>query len=461
MARNFDFKKYKAIIDFIQSSTNTISTSIDNLIKGTIELRSKSVASIVKYSTSIKEIVIGQLSSIIGTDVWSTEGKISLDITKGGKIVFPEDYQYDDDSMLPPAINDKVITRLSKKFVKKSGGKIVLQRKYDSGVTSFKDNDIPSISFFKSNYVTIDDGVLQGKIILASDSQNNSLSAINGTISKKIAGADKLHNFIAAKSTQVLSNFFDVSSDKKVSISSDPDSLVIGEGVTIDEAPTEKSLLTSNNIDNAVIRKDLKNLTPCVMIAKGTGDDDISTENDALNQILNTGVIVSDVHNIPKNCQPSYSNSYIHPTIEEDNNAIKDKYSILEMENYLSQDKEKFEPNNAASMYTRMFALTPIGQQANVEDVKNARGSCATTIKLVYEMVALRLLFENKNLFINNEEYMNQQNISSLLLKSTSSPEFYRRPMLLSKINDIATVSDLFEALNISSEDTGGKIRSW
>ena len=462
MARNFDFNKYKAIVDFIQSSTGSISTSIDNLIKGSIELRSKSVASIVKYSTSIKKIVIGRISSVVGTDIWSTESTISLDVANGGTIIFSEDYQYDDDAMLPPAINDKIVSKLSEKFVKKSSGEIVLKREYDPGVTSFNDPDIPSISFLKSNYVTVDDGTLYGKIILASDSKNNPLSAVNKIISKKIAGTNKTKNTIASKSTQVLSNFFDVSSNKTVSLSSNPNSLVIGSGVMINDAPTEKSLITSNNIENAVIRKDLKNLTPCIMLASGKDDDNVLTEDNALAKILNVGTITSDVKTIPKDCQPSYFSSLLHPQIEEDNNATKDKNSILELEKYLSQDKENFRPDYTVSMYTKMFALTPIGQTAQPEDVAKARGSAAATIKLVYEMVAIRLLLENKNLFIDHMAYINQQNISSLLLKPTSSPEFSRRPMLLSKVNDTATVSDLFEKLNsITSEDVGGKTRSW
>ena len=462
MARNFDFDKYKSIVDYIQVTTGGISTSIDNLIKGSIELRSKSVASIVKYSTSIKEVVIGRMSSAIGTETWSTPGAISLDITQGGRISFEEDYKYDPDSMLPSSINQNIITQIGTKFVKKSSGTIVLQREYDPTVTTFGDNDIPSVGFFKTNYVTSEDGIVFGKIILASDSKNNHKSAVNKIIADKIAGTSKVNNKIESYSRKVLSNLFDVLDDGTVSLSSSPDTLTIGAGVVLHSAPSEKSLITSNNIESAVIRKDLSNLTPCIMLSEGTDVENVQTDDDALMSILSVGTMTADVATIPSSCQPTYFTDLIHPSIEDDSDAIKDKYSILKMERYLSLDKDDFAPDLISSMYTRLFALTPVGFNSSTDDVANARGNMATTLKMVYEMVATRLLLANRELFIDNVEYLNQQSITSLLLRPTSAPEFNRRPMALSPTNDAALVSDLKERiLELNATSSGGKVRSW
>ncbi len=462
MARNFDFKKYKAITDYIQASTGGISTSIDNLIKGSIELRASSVASIVKYSTSITEIVVGRLSSAIGTDTWSSEGVVSVDIANGGIVAFEEDYKYDPDAMLPSSINEHIINAISTKFVKRSDGTITLQRAYDPTVTTFNDMDIPSLKFFKDNYVTKEDGVLYGKVILSSDSKNNHSSAVNKIIAVKLVGSSVADKQIKSYSKKVLSNFFDVSITGKVSLSSNPTSVIIGAGVVLNDAPTEKSLITLNNIESAVVRKDLSNLTPCLMENDGTSDDRVMTVNDAIANILSVGTISEDVKQIATTCQPSYTTSLYHPSIETASNAIEDKYSIAQMQSYLNANKEDFVPDDAVSMYTRLFALTPLGFTSSQDDVANARGKLATSIKMIYEMTATRLLLENDGLFINNAEYVNQQTISSLLLKSTSSPEFNRRPIAMSAVNDAAIISDMIEKLSsIVGADTGGKVRSW
>jgi hypothetical protein len=462
MARNFDFKKYKAIVDYIQSSTGSITTSIDNLIKGSVELRANSVASIIKYSTSIKEVVIGRIKTAIGSDRWISEGEISLDITAGGTPVFTEDYIYDPDVMLPSILNSSIVDKVGEKFVKRSSGIIVLQREYDPAVDTFLDTEIPSVSFFKSNYVTKDSAVVYGKIVLSSDSIIERKSAVNKIIAEKLSGTSKAKKTVYAYSKKVLSNFFDVSSDESISLSSVPTSLVVGQGVTIQSAPSEKSLITTNNVDSAVVRKDLKNIRRGTMIMDGSDDVNIMTDSAAVSDIVSSGTEYDDVTIIPKTCQPNYSTTLIHPAIEADNDAVKDKIDFMDIENTLSLDKEEVDVLSLQMRYFSLFAVATTGYNPTPDEVLDARGRMATTIKSVYEMVAARLLIANSKLFIDNAEYIAQQTTSSLFLKPTSSPEFSRRPMSLANTNDGAIVTDMADRLKtLECSSTGGKVRSW
>jgi len=463
MARNFDFDKYKAIVDYIQSSVGGITTSIDNLIQGSIELRSNSVASIIKYSTSITEIVIGRVKTVIGEDSWKSEGSISLDIANGGSPVFGDNYVYGIDSMLPKEISTNLIDKLGETFVRRQSGVTVIQREYDPSVDTFLDGEVPSVLYFRNNYSTKEEGKAYGKLILSSDSTINRESAVNRIIAYKIAGTSKSRKMIKASTRKVLSNFIDVGEDGSITLSSSPTTLVIGKDLTLRSSPSEKSLISKSNIDSAVVRKDLSNLGVSRMDIVGTDLKNVATDNSAETVLTSLGSFVSDVVSIPKECQPGYSTSFIHPSIDGNNDSVLDRYSIRDIHGVLYGDKDDVDQESLKREYLMLYAVSPHGYTASPEDISMARGRMATTIKTVYDMVASRLLIENPGVFIDNSEYMAIQSTSSSFLKLTSSPEFSRRPQLLASVNDCATVEDVKNALHDIGvgATTSGKVRSW
>ncbi len=160
MARKFDFDNYKAIVDYITASTGLVSTSIDQLIKGTIELRSSATAAIIKYSTTIKEISIGTLMGVIGEDKWVSSAPMSLGINAETIVVFPSTYEVSEHSMLPTILPDGAIAYIAENFVQKSNSLVEIGRDYDAAVTTFSQSEVPSILFFKNNYIQKDEAIL-------------------------------------------------------------------------------------------------------------------------------------------------------------------------------------------------------------------------------------------------------------------------------------------------------------
>ena len=462
MARNFDFEKYKSIVDYIKNTTGEITTSIDNLIKGSIELRKNSVASVIKYNTSIKEIVIGRISSVVGTDIWLTSGNISLDISNGGSISFTEDYIYESDVLLPSSINSNIITAIGTKYIRRSSGEVVLQREYDPSVTDFKDNDIPNLKYFKDNYVTKNNYKLFGKVILVSDSIKVEKSAVNKVMADKLSGSSIQKKIVDVGTTKVLSNFFDVLDDKTVSISSEPGVLTIGSGVKVLDAPNIKSLVVSSNVKSVAIMKDLSNLTSCNMKKGKDSNTNVSTDDIAEGLMVVAGVMSYPVCKIENTCQPEYSTNIIHSSLIKDSNSSKDKNDIELIEDVLKSTKDDFNINSISAPYSGIFSTAPSKLNVSNSDIGNARGNIASSLKIIYEMVAVRLLSENTGLFMDNNEFIDEHNISSILLKPDSSPSFNRRPILMSKVNDIGKIEDIGHILvGLSCEDSGGKKRNW
>ena len=462
MARNFDFNKYKAIVDYISGASTSITTSIDNLIKGSVEMRQNSVASIVKYSTSITDIVIGRLSSVVKSDIWSTEGSIKLSVLPSSKIVFEEDYIYDEDSMLPSVINQKIIDSVGTKFVKRSSGIIVLQREYDASVVAFGANDVPSAKYFKDNFVTKEYGIAHGKITTGSTSVSNRKAGVNLEIASKLSGANSETKMVATRSKQMLSDFFDVNNDT-VTFSEDPQSIIIGLGVDVKNSPTDKSLVTSKSIDSISVRKDLSNMKFPIMTSSGSDDENVQTTSQAISSLIQYGTVVDNVEVIPKEAQPSYATNVIHPDLLQQSAAKYAYDAIAEIGVELAKDKVSSSITGIGSALFRLNGIVPEGYSPEQEEVLNAVGNSAATIKSVYELVAARLFIINKKLFIDNAEYISTQNTAQLFLKTTSSPEFDRRPMLHSYLNDVAVADDLKVAIaSLASEPTTtGATRSW
>ena len=468
MARKFDFESYKAIVDYITSSTGLISTSIDQLIKGTIELRSSATAAIIKYSTTIKEIAIGTLVGVIGEDRWISPAPISLAINSETVVVFPSTYEVSEHSMLPTVLPDGAIAYISGHFVEKSNMMVEIGREYDSGVTTFGQTEVPSITFFKANYIQKDEAVLNGKVLSSSSIISDDNNAISIAMANKISGANKVDKIIDVKADEIDTNLFSGISEK-VSFTLPITALGISSGVTISSAPSDISVVTSSNIENVAVKTDLSNLDVVIMQSGVDNTDNVLTDQAASSLIIATSGITDAASDIDKTMSPQYITPRLHPNILPDNNAYHDSENIKEAEEVLLGAKEGIDKDRIAVIYGELFGSVPItpelGAITDAESVTSqllefSNGRLGTSLKMVYESVALRLLIDNEELFISEEEYQSISSIQSTLLRDTDTVDFMRRPMLLAngEIANISSISgklDLMDAGPSSSQVVG------
>ena len=455
MARNFDFDKYKAIVDYITASTGLISTSIDQLIKGTIELRSAATAAIIKYSTTIKEISIGTLVGVIGEDKWIATSPIDLDINAETIVVFPSSYEVSEHSMLPTILPEGAIAYIAENFVEKSNMMVEIGREYDAGVITFGQTEVPSITFFKTNYIQKDEAILNGKVLASSSVISDNNNAVSISIGNKLSGAKKTEKIIDVKTDELDTNLFSGVSDK-VSFILPVTALGISSGVSISSAPSDISVITSSNIEEVAVKTDLSNLDVVIMQTGVENTDNVLTDQSASAQIVTASGITEASSDIDKTTSPQYTTSRLHPSILPDNNAYHDSENIAEAEAVLTGLKSDVDADRLAVIYGELFGAVPITPSLGVISDESAvidqllefsNGRLGSSLKMVYESVALRLLVDNKELFIDEEEYQNISSIQSTLLKDTDTVDFMRRPMLLED-GAIAVVSAISTKFN-------------
>jgi hypothetical protein len=460
MSRSFDFKKYKAIVDFINSSTGEISTSISNLISGTIEMRKNSVASIVKFSTEISEVVIGRIKTTIGSEEYVSDSDISIDVTNNGEVVFSSEYEYHETSMLPKILPLAAINMIAAYYIRKNVDSTELSRKYDSSVDSFSLSDVPNIKYLKDNFVTMLDGTLGGKIIISSDSASGDTDTVSLSIANTLAGTSIAEKKIDVSVKNLVTNFFDYSEGDGVTFTASPSKIIIANGVIIKTAPSEKSILSSNNIHTAAILKNMSNIKKTSMIPSSNDLTALEVEDNAVASLVDAGVITQQVATIPKECSPSYSADVIHVGLIPENNSRKDMVDIMSIENFMNQSDVPESTEEINQNFVNVFSILPSGVSG--VEFSSTRGRMATSLKSIYELVVSRLLIENKKLFISEREYNNQQSILSLMLTSTSSPDFARRPILNNPSGDIATSMELSRIVaDIDFSESSGIVRSW
>jgi chemotaxis protein CheY-P-specific phosphatase CheC len=460
MSRSFDFKKYKAIIDFINSSTGEISTSISNLIGGTIEMRKNSVASIVKFSTEISEVVIGRIKTTIGSEKYVSDSDISIDVTNNGEVVFGSEYEYHEKSMLPKILPVAAINMIAAYYIKKNVDTTELSRKYDASVDSFSLPDVPNIKYLKDNFVTMLDGTLGGKIVISSDSASKDTDTVSLSIANILAGTSISGKKIDVSVKNLVTNFFDYSEGDGVTFTASPTKIIVANGVTIKTAPSEKSILSSSNIHTAAILKNMSNIKKTSMIPSSSDSTALEVADNAMSSFADAGIVTQQVTTIPKECSPSYNSEVIHVGLIPENDSRKDMIDLMSIENFMNQSDVPESTDDINQKFVNVFSILPTG----VSDVEfsSTRGRMATSLKSIYELVVSRLLIENKQLFISEREYNNQQSILSLMLTSTSSPDFARRPLLKNSSGDIATSLELSQIVDgIDFSESSGIVRSW
>ena len=464
MARKFDFDNYKAIVDYITASTGLISTSIDQLIKGTIELRSAATAAIIKYSTTITEISIGTLVGVIGEDRWISTSPIALAINPETVVVFPSTYEVSEHSMLPTTLPDGAIAYIAESFVEKSSMMVEIGREYDIGITTFGQTEVPSITFFKANYIQKDEAILNGRVVSSSSIVSNDNNAISIAMGNRISGAKKTEKIIDIKTDELDTNLFTGVSGK-VSFILPVLELGISSGVSIASAPSDTSVITSSNIDEVAVKTDLSNLD-IVIMQIGVGDtDNVLTDQSASALIVTANGITEASSDIEKTISPQYTTPRLHPSILPANNAYRDSMNIGEAEDVLIGTKDAVDVNRLAVVYGELFGAVPItpglgiisDEESTISQLlEYSNGRLGSSLKMVYESVALRLLVDNKELFIDEEEYQNISSIQSTLLRDTDTVDFMRRPMLLadSEIARISSISTKITNMVISPSST-------
>lgn len=439
MSRKFDFDKYKAIVDYIKSSTGSISTSIENLVRGTIEMRANSAATIIKYSTNIKEVVIGKFSSVILSEKWIAGGKVSIIDNGTSKIGFSEDYSLDDDALIPPSIDGNLINKLKTYFVERLIAQAVIEREYDQSVDTFSQQDVPNVKFFNDNYITKQVPVFGGKVILLSDSTADDKSAVNLLMANKLGGTNKINKTVFVHPDSMTSDIVDIDSNGNLSIVSSIQNLTISSDVDVGSAPSEKSIVMSSNIDSVGVKKDLSNMKPVTMSGSGAGDSGVLVDQDAIVGLSTQGDFNSDIETISKECQPTYKANGIHVSVYEEFDVAKDINDMSTIQNVLLGDEDdRFE-----SEYLSLYGIVSSGFSPTSDEILNSRGNIATTLKHVYDMVSARLMSENRDIFITNIEGFHRHQIASTLMSETSSPEFARRPIVESTGGDIGTIQYL------------------
>ncbi len=469
MARKFDFDNYKAIVDYITASTGLISTSIDQLIKGTIELRSSATAAIIKYSTAIKEISIGTLVGVIGEDKWISSSPMSLSIDSDTIVVFPSTYEVSEHSMLPLTLPAGAIAYIAEHFVQKSNSLVEISREYDVSVVSFSSSEVPSILYFKDNYIQKDEAILEGKVLSSSSVVSDNNNGISISMANKISGAKVLEKDIDAKADELDTNLFTGDSSKMSFISVVTD-LNISNGVSIGGAPSDNSVITSSNILEVAVKTDLSNLDIIIMQSGADNSDNILTDQAASSMVVSSDGITEPSADIAKTTSPQYGTPRLHPSVLPDNSAYHDSKNISEIEAVLSGKKESVDPDRLAVIYGELLGAVPItpelgiiGDETSVIDqlLEYSNGKLGSSLKIIYESVAARLLLDNKELFMDEEEYQGISSIQSTLLKTTDTVDFMRRPLLLSD-GEISTVSGISaKIINVTANPSSTQVVGW
>jgi len=459
--REFDFEKYKAIIDYITNATGSVTTSIDSLIKGTLELRKNAVTSIVRFSTSVKEVVMGVIVYTIADNKLSTASSVTIDINGySAEFEFGESWQPSQSSLMPKTITIDVVNKLGDSFVLKTTGTPKVVRIYADGVSSFAGDNVPTVKFFNENYLTKKDSEIPSPLTVSSVSPGNDTDVVSIGAAKTMSGAKRGAKEINIDAKNISSNFF-AGADGEVRFVSSVQSVSIDDTNTIYDAPSEKSLVTQSNIGKVVIKKDLSNANEVNISGGETDASSVVTKDEAMSKIVAAGAVTEDVITLNNLVQPQYVPSRLHYNTYRDTESEKYISAYSRVAEILDGDID-IDKNDVAERAGAFYAVFMSGYSPTSQEISSSLGSSLTTIKLVYEFVASALFFKNNNLFMSNYEYNQLSNISSLLLKENSSPEFYRRPEMLSNGNTVLQIADVEQKISaLKNTGTGHKNRGW
>ncbi len=288
-------------------------------------------------------------------------------------------------------------------------------------------------------------------------------------MASKISGAKVLEKNIDVETNELDANLF-TGSLGQVSFISTTTALNISSGVSIGGAPSDNSVVTSSNIAKVAVKTDLSNLDVVIMQAGADDSNNVLTDQSASSSIIEANGITEASADIEKTTSPQYGTPRLHPSILPENNSYGDSDNISRVESVLLGAKDDVDPDNLAIVYGELFGAVPITPGLGVMDdesaildhlLEHSNGRLGSSLKVVYEAVATRLLIDNSELFIDEEEYQSISSIQSTLLKNTDTVDFMRRPMLLSD-GEVSTISGISSKINsMASSPSSSQVVGW
>jgi len=461
----FDFDKYKAIVDYISSSTGKITTSIDKLIAGTIEMRKHSTAAIIRYSTNITEISMGRLSNKIDSSLWLAQGKVALHIQNGARLLFSEKYIFRENSMLPTKLPAEALEILGKQFASRDSVKSLFSRTYSSSVADFSGDEVPNILYFRNHFLTTKGSVLQGPLEVSSEQVTEDNNCMSYRIASKLAGVNKATLIARLQVDQLETNLF--IAQQAVTMEAAVEKVDIDSGVSLSGAPSDKSLILRSNIEQVAVKKNLSNIREAIISDKESfSSSDVVTEVYASKGAAEHGIIQEESIKIDAETQPHYSVARIHPSLEYSLAAKPDSTLISGLSDSLYSSRSlDMEKNQIA--YGQFTAIVPrvkgeIADEISAEILSDPRGKAAATLKLVFEIVASRLRMENPELFMGNTELSQLNNIKGIIMKPGDTVAFNRRPILKAENNEAASAEDILaKVVHLEKPVLSAKVGKW
>ena len=458
----FDFEKYKAIIDYISNSSGVITTSIDDLLKGTIEMRKNSSVSIVRYNTQYEIISIGSLSYDIQTLNIVADGDIFIDPKNGITMTADGESDFSDGSVVPKSIDDKFLEYVSNYFLLKTEQSFNAEYSYVDGIT-FKNDDIPSVGFFSQRYYTNKDEVLTTKLITSIDSTNNQSTAVTKQISESMSGVNISNKTINIKTKTLSSNLINISNNGEVSSSSVFEEVVVGSMVGVNDAPTSKSMLTRENISRVCVKKDLSNIPNASLVQDNTGSSTSLKTLDELEMVLlDNNTIKDNTTSIEKECTPRYSSSSIFNGLIVDSKSKNTMGDIEFIDKYFSANRGQYTIDDISKRFAYIGGIIPLGLSLDSDEYQKINGSTASSIGLIFKLVAARLERENKDLFMTSSEYASYY-VERHIYMNSLEYTFNIRPMVKNSNSSIGVVDDIVNIMKnvTTTESTGSFSGGW
>jgi len=264
-----NFDEFKAVVDYITSNTGNISASLKALIDNTIAVRSDSSLNIITSNTSIKKINIGSLSLDMQTLNLTGVNGIKIENDEFDVIRLSGGDTIPDNTLLRKSLSETEILAIASKFVSKTAQASSVQHYYASTVTSFADEEIPSMNKFFADFYSIKDIELDKPVIINSRDINGSNNVVSYAIGKVISGALKGKKSVSTRTKSIDSNLF-FSNEDRTEIKTVFPKVVVNSSTSITSATSNKSVMTPDMLKRYIVKKNLSNIGNFVMQSPGS-----------------------------------------------------------------------------------------------------------------------------------------------------------------------------------------------
>jgi hypothetical protein len=293
----FDYEYYLKILEFIKNSSETINEGIEDLIEETIKLREKSYIKVAPLSYDISEVRIGNnfiFEPAENKMYFNEPVKLQLN----DNVVSVKDPIYTDDFVIKKDFKDTYIKYLSTLFLSNNeASNTYLKLIYEDNTADsdeFKENNVPSLKWFKKNYVTKKDKSVESRIIVDKSliSSHSSLTVGNLNELAGIKLIDKTVNIY-------LESFCSINDEVLIipnNVNINPNAKISVEFIQTQTSKMEKfnSVVTDEGIKNTFIAKDLSNLKK-INIKNNNEQDSIHSLESYINYCRNESFIEDNI----------------------------------------------------------------------------------------------------------------------------------------------------------------------